>query len=45
MALKALGDLGTSESLAYLAEIRAQSKDQTTRGALWDNSIIDLYLD
>ena len=45
MALKALGDLGTTESLGYLAEIRAQSKDQTTRGALWDNSIIDLYLD
>jgi HEAT repeat protein len=45
MALKALGDLGTPESLAYLGEIRDGFKGQTTNNAVWSTSIINLYLD
>ncbi len=45
MALKALGDLATPASRAYLEETRAKFKDQTSKQALWTNAILDLFLE
>jgi hypothetical protein len=45
MALKAIGDLGTEESLAFLASERPKFIGKTGDEALWNDRIIGLYLD
>lgn len=44
MALKAIGDLGTAESLAYLQKQWKKFESQTDKEALWTKEIIALYL-
>ena len=44
MALKAIGDLGTPESLAYLQKQRENFKNKTDKEARWTNEIIALYM-
>lgn len=44
MALKAIGDLQTAESLAYLREQRQRWKARASKEARWNSKIIDLYL-
>lgn len=44
MALKAIGDLGTAESLDYLKKQSKKFENQTNREALWTQEIIALYL-
>jgi outer membrane murein-binding lipoprotein Lpp len=44
MALKAIGDLGTAESLAYLQKQWKKYESQTDKEALWTKEIIALYL-
>jgi len=44
MALKAIGDLGTSESRAYLEKQQSQLKGRSDKDATWTKQIIALYL-
>jgi|SRR5450830_1809788 len=44
MALKAIGDLGTAESLAYLQKQWKKYESQTDKESLWTKEIIALYL-
>lgn len=44
MALKAIGDLGTPESRAYLQKQKAQLDGRTDKDATWTQEIIALYL-
>ncbi|AMP13854.1 HEAT repeat domain-containing protein [Collimonas pratensis] len=44
MALKAIGDLGTPDSQAYLQKQRENFKNKTDKEARWTNEIIALYL-
>lgn len=45
MALKAIGDLGTPEALAFLQEQKARWQQQTAdKESEWTLSVIDLYL-
>ena len=45
MALKAMGDLGTPESLAFLASERPKFSGKRDDEAVWNDRIIGLYLD
>lgn len=44
MALKAIGDLGTPESQAYLQKARSQLETRTDKDATWTRDVIALYL-
>lgn len=44
MALKAIGDLGTPESRAYLQKQQALLESRTDKDATWSKEIIALYL-
>jgi hypothetical protein len=44
MALKAIGDLGTPESRAYLQKQQSQLAGRTDKDATWTRGIIALYL-
>lgn len=44
MALKAIGDLATPESRAYLQKQQAQLQDRKDKDATWTKEIIGLYL-
>lgn len=44
MALKAIGDLGTAESRAYLLKQQSQLAGRTDKDAAWTRGIIALYL-
>lgn len=44
MALKAIGDMGTPESRAYLQKQKARMEGRTDKEALWTKEIINLYL-
>lgn len=44
MALKSIGDLDTKESRDYLIERKSFWQGKTTRDAIWNLKIIDLYI-
>ncbi len=43
MALKAIGDLGTEQALAFIASEKSKWSAQTTKEAKWNMAIINLY--
>jgi hypothetical protein len=45
MALKAVGDLGTDEALAFLQQEKNRWQAQSSNEALWNVRIIELYVD
>ncbi len=45
MALKAIGDLGTTEGIAFLSKEKEKWAEQTSNEAVWNTIIINLYLD
>jgi hypothetical protein len=45
MALKAIGDLGTEQALAFIASEKSKWSDQATKEAKWNMAVINLYID
>lgn len=45
MALKAMGDIGSPEAMAFLASARSELANMTEKEAAWNKEVIDLYLD
>jgi HEAT repeat protein len=44
VAIKALGDIGTRETLDYLARLRDKLRNSRNKESSWNVEIIDLYL-
>ena len=44
MSLKAIGDLGTDEAIAFLEKAKVELQNEKERERVWSNEIIDLYL-
>jgi len=44
MALKAIGDMGNKEAIDFLLQERKKWASQTTNEAVWNTTIIDLYV-